>query len=172
MTKAAEYITKENVTLAIALLGLGLSIFNVLRELLSNRKNLSITAPYLFCNNCNCGYSFLVLEFVNGSKLPITLTRIYSTIDGQKIALGRERIRMFEYSHPERRGKVAEDSAVTPISIDPLGYSKLLLAIPDKPDIQKLCIGLYIGTNRGEIKKTVTIEKKITEIKEMLNHMD
>lgn len=172
MTKAAEYITKDNITLAIALLGFGLSIFNVLRDLLTNRKNLSITAPLLFCDECNCGHSFLVLEFVNGSKLPITLTRIRSTIDGKTFELGRERIRMFEYSHPERRGKVAEDSAVTPVSIDPLGYSKLLLAIPDKPDIQKLCIDLCIGTNRGKIKKTVTVEKKITEIKEMLNHMD
>ena len=170
--KGTEIITKDNVTLAIALIGLCLSVFNVLHDLASNKKSLSITAPYLFCNECNCGYSFLVLEFVNKSNLPITLTRIQSVIDGISFELGRERVRMFEYSHPERRGKVAEDSAVTPISIDPLGYAKILLAISEKPDIQNLCVDLSIGTNRGMIKKKVEIGEKTSDIKEMLKHMD
>lgn len=164
----AEYFSRENITLLIAIVSLVLSLINAIRDWKSNRKSISISVPFAFCNEHNAGYSFILTEFVNRSKLPVTVTRIQAMIDGERFELGRESVRMFEYTHPERKGRVADDSVLLPIVIDSLGYSKALFSISNWPQITKKEIKLEIFTNRGKIRKqTVEIAEIIQDTKVM-----
>lgn len=159
--------TKANITFAIAVAGFGLSVCNAARDWLSNRKNISVSAPFAFCHEDNAGYSFIMIEFVNHSKLPITITRIQATIDGKCFELGQESVRMFEFTHPERKGRVADDSALLPISINSLGYAKALFSIENWPQISQKLISLEIDTNRGTLRKSVEISDVVTDFKTM-----
>ena len=158
-------ISKETITFGIAVLGFALSVWNALRDWRSNRKNLAVSIPFAFCSEHNAGYSFIMMEFVNKSKLPLSITRIQAQIDGKDFELGCESVRMFEYTYPERKGRVADDSVLLPLSVDSLGYKRALFSISDWPMITNKQVSLTIGTNRGQIKKTVEMADIITDIK-------
>lgn len=161
----AFVLSKDNITFAIAVFGCALSIWNALRDWLSNRKNLALSIPFAFCNEENGGYSFVMMELVNNSKLPITVTRIQAHIDGKVFELGRESVRMYEYSYPERKGRVADDSVLLPLNIDSLDFTKALFSISEWPEITNKQVELTIGTNRGKIEETVDISEIITDFK-------
>lgn len=161
----------DAITLAIAIIGCTLSLWNTIRDWYFNRKNIIVSIPFVFCNESNDGYSFALVEFVNKSKLPLTITRVQAMVDGHTFELGHECVRMFEYLHPERKGRVAEDSVLLPLSMDSLGYQKALFSIPDCPNIMDKNVSLIIGTNRGEVCMAFEITDITNDIKIFLKHL-
>ena len=116
-----KYLTKENITFCIALIGFILSVWNFCRDFLSNRKSLTVSLP---CTIILDGVLFLKLILINNSRQPITVTRIQLHYPDKSYDLGISSIPMFYYEHPElHRGKACEPMICLPIHLEPLGFS-------------------------------------------------
>ena len=162
------WITKENVTFAIAVIGFLLSIYNFLKVWLANRRNLSVSIP---CLICTCGDTYIKMVFVNKSNMPITITRICAHAQGADYELGLSTVRIFEYDHPERKGRAGDDTTCLPLKLEPLGYRTALFELGSLASYQEDMLSITIGTNRGPIESDVHVQLVTDDYKTMSQYL-
>ena len=84
-----KYLTKSNITFAIAVFGFVLSLWNFAKDLWNNRSKLSIN-----CKLCNTGpinsreLIYFQLSIENHSRLPISISRMFFEYDEQSYEFG------------------------------------------------------------------------------------
>ncbi len=151
-----NFITRDNVTLALAIFGSFGTLFSWLFVFLKNRKNLKIhIVGYRFSDD---NHSLLIYAmFENRSRLPISITGIY--VDIENILYSCEKIPITAFEETIRSGKEIIShreyrSMNLPISIPGLGgtsgyiYFEFPL-VSVKPSSKHLNFQLL--TNRGKI---------------------
>lgn len=167
--KLISWISKrENITFLIAVVGFGLSIFNFVENRISNRKKLNFSIEYTY-NEAE--YLFLVTTITNCSRIPITLTSGKFIIHGQEHRIGKQRLTLFTYLYPEKRGKQTEQSEVFPIKIEGLDYIRCLFATDEFPINQPTQCNIHLETNRGSIKLKEIFPAPIDSLKELLQYL-
>lgn len=148
-------LTRENITLALAILGSIGSLSSWIYTFINNRKNLTfhIVGRRYFENES----LFLYMSFVNKSRLPISITSIGVKIDDELYSCQEVPIATFEETAPDKHREYK--SMPMPISIPGLGgtsgyvYFGLPKAVP-QADATHLIF--RVSTNRGRI-----IERKL-----------
>lgn len=152
-------MSREDITLAIAIIGCLLSLWNFFKSLYQNRLNISISCY----STLDMGeYYFVKIAFINNSALPITITRVRIQSANTTYEAAQESLSYFEYAYPERRGKTGERTACVPIGIESLGYESVVLHFeksmfeyPNNPT------KIILSTNRGQIVSTIKFPETI-----------
>ena len=79
-----DLLTKDNITLLIAVFGFGLSLFNFFKDLWDNRSKLKMVYRSCQVPNNEVDAVRFELSFENGSRLPIAVSRIFFVRDNKK----------------------------------------------------------------------------------------
>lgn len=158
-----ELLTRENVTLAIAILGLTLSALSWIKEIWESRKNLKVkidlNSEYGIAFRSSLYYNaFVGMFFENKSKNPIAITYV-EIVTREK---SRFRCSFFQRSVFHRfQNSVAPgqkpyerfvESAKFPVSVCGLGaaYEYAYFALPHGRDWGDV-VSLDVFTNRGKV---------------------
>lgn len=157
--------SRENITFLIAVVGFGFSIFNFVENRIANRKKLCFSIEHTYIE---LQHLFLLVTITNCSRLPITLTSGKIVVHGQAHHIGKQRLALFTYSYPEKRGKQHEQSEVFPLKAEGLGYMQCLFETDEFSIDQTTPCEIYLGTNRGRIKLSGILPQPIDSLEELL----
>lgn len=157
-----EYIkwlfNRDNVTLFIAIIGLVLSVWNFVKDLVYNHFKVK-----MFCKSLSAGkngnehIAYLQMFFENCSRVPVSISRIFLVVDKEKFEFEWRPHLVFEERHLRNKQVATEKyyySEKLPRTIDGLGAwgGYFFLYFPQDFNFSKLlntpkCI--VIHTNRG-----------------------
>lgn len=152
-------LTRENVTLAIAIIGCLLSLWNFFKDLYHNRLNISVAC---YASLDLGDYYFVKIAFINNSTLPVTITRIRIQSADLIYEAAQESLSYYEYSYPDRRGRSGERTACVPIGIESFGYKSVVLHfVKSKFHYPSNPVKMIISTNRGEERVIIRFPKTI-----------
>ncbi|MBO5373238.1 MAG: hypothetical protein J6A75_11070 [Lachnospiraceae bacterium] len=162
-----EYLTKDNITFALALLGSIGTLFTCIINFLVYRKNLRIkliSSTY----KKTLHRLILVITFENHSRLPITITSVSATMNNKELELLSHPHCVGEYT--QKHGNEVVDRKFTynldiPVGIQQLGaVSGHILFDVSPTELEKLStpLTLSIHSTRGRAQK---IELQPNQIK-------
>ena len=145
----------------VAFSGLALGLFNLARDILKSRCNISASPVAVLSMG---DYYYLKIAFINNSSLPVTITRLRISVDGRDFEIGQTSIVYFTYSNPSAAGKSNERSTSVPISLDPLGFKSAVFLLrkedfsyPHNP------VDLIISTNRRQLTSVIRFPEPIKD---------
>lgn len=147
-------LTRENITLAIALLGAVGTVSGWIHKYFSNRKNLDVSLikafePY--------GSLVLYVSFQNRSRLPISIDTIGIVFDNNVYQC--EPVSRAAYIARNNKEPVSEIRTISfPINLSPLsGSSGFVEFVLSPDDLKKLStrLTLQVSTNRGNPAKMI-----------------
>ncbi len=137
----------DKIALGIAVAGLCLSLWNFFEALISKKRRLSYSiTPVYYCVGTLC----VKITFRNYSTVPVLVTSVFADVDGVRRDFGLKRDRIFEYLYPERRGKVAEDTRILPLTIEPMHSESVLLSASCSNSIPHKVV-FSVMTSRGKL---------------------
>lgn len=84
MNTICSLLTRENISLVIAVIGFSLSIYNFVHEKMQNRMKINITYKNHFIAEHDHKSITISLAFENLVKNPISISRIYLCVDDKK----------------------------------------------------------------------------------------
>lgn len=153
----SRWITKENITLFIAIAGFVMSFMGCI----SRRKSLSVRIlRYRIYGECE-KYMYAYIAFENRSQLPIAITRLSLLMDGKTYDAIQIPQRIFERKRTigkEVISRTEEYSTAIPIQLQSLGACTALIffdTLPALTETQPTHLTFLIGTNRGKAMKTL-----------------
>ena len=151
-----QYLTRENITLALAIFGSAGTLISWISRIVSSRKSVSISIGRIYEPD-KCFSCFLIFE--NKSRLPISITSISVLIDG--VSFPCVSIPHAAYTITEKTGSTVTRYKEFPGLSMPLNLSGLSgssgfldFDIPQEY-LQKLStpLILQVATNRGRLKQ-------------------
>lgn len=161
MNEIIKYFTRDNITLALAILGSILSTFNFVKNLITNRKRLSVNfdrATILLCRTNHPILFRMIIE--NKSRLPICVSRMFLECNGKKFEF--EWVPEYVHHAAEKQGKQILThnehlSTGFPSIAQGLGaIGGFFFLYTDKDytgdDLVKHPVQLILNTNRGKKK--------------------
>ncbi|WP_346704921.1 hypothetical protein [uncultured Agathobaculum sp.] len=92
-------------------------------------------------------------------------------MDGKEYSIGKRRINFFEYLHPEKRGKVFENSEVFPLKIECLDYIRCTFEADKFEFNSSTPYVIHLGTNRGYAQFNGTLPETTNSVKEFLQYL-
>ncbi len=161
----------DTVTFIIAVVSFILSIINFIENRISNRKNLYVVVKYAFVTG---GLVFFMLDFINKSRLSISITSGNFVINGTERPLGNKANVFMTYTKPEHHEKPFERPVCFPIKLESLSATELLFQA-DQPydewvELPEKCIGIF-GTTRGKVKTRLNLPTNYGDLKQMLQYL-
>lgn len=150
-------MTKDNITLVIAILGFLLSFYTIVERYIQNRKHLEIHISYVFrIGNEPKATEILNIQIINKSREAITVSRMQVICENRVDGFGNFRKKLLTITN--RSGNEITErnnwtSDILPIKIEGLGFFSGLL-VSDKNNFvltpKKKC-KLILYTNKGKI---------------------
>lgn len=168
MEKIVDWISNQlNITTIIAVIGLVISVINLVQGILSRRKKLSVR---LLSFDVYGQRLILTMSFENCSQLPIAITNIkYISSEGEHSC---EAIPIKLSENTQRTGGIPSHSERLsdrlPIQLSPLGATSAIIVfakLPAVPETGAKSLTFEFCTNRGSsLRKTLELPPELPHL--------
>lgn len=169
MEKICKYLTRDNITLAIAIAGFLLSVINIVKDLILNRSKISINLDRATMLLYRSNHPILFRMIVeNKSRLPICISRMFLVCNGKTFEF--EWIPERVFNGTERQGEQVLDSnnqysTSLPSVAQGLGaIGGFFFVYTDNDytidDLIRYPSKIIVNTNRGKKKFNIKLDDK------------
>ncbi|MCE5188009.1 MAG: hypothetical protein LLF75_02320 [Eubacteriales bacterium] len=149
-----KFFTRDNITLALAIIGVLLSIGNVIYDSLSRRVKLSITSTFYKTYESSSGALQMYFHIANESAMPVAITRIQIRLKDEYIDCDPFPKKVFTvstHSGDETEVEKVYYTLAMPISLPALGATSGFVQFHRRSGIFPLApteVDIIVSTNR------------------------
>jgi len=160
--------TMTKITFCISIISFWLSIYNFIRNLWENHKNLEIS--FGFMSKVIAFDQYIQINIINKSCKQITVSSIKMKSNSRFLSMKNERTLYLKLKRMHGTKIISENNSytsTTPFYICGLGYYSGCFRISKSENYLKCneTVEIILGTNRGKIKKKIITPKSYSNPK-------